>query len=227
MKKYECGVCKRKFGSEIALNQHMNSKHEKKSEIKKTKKEIKLKFPKKIGIYITLVSVLLVVGFIVYRGINSSSGAEIGQIGSTHIHADIGIFLNGKQMTPIPPQYYVRSPYVHFEGGPGAGTVIHIHATGVPLSLLFKSLSVDFDSKCFTSYSGQKYCSDDQKTLKMFVKHKDGNWTQNYENEKYVFEDLDKILITYGNESMEGIEKQMDSVTDYSKDNSGRKMPLK
>ncbi len=219
MNKYECDVCKRKFDSETALKQHVNSKHEKKLKNKEADKT-KLKLPKKFSTYLIIAFITLVVGFIVYRGVNTTPGSQIGQLGSTHIHADIGIYLDGKEITPIPPQYYVKTPYVHFEGGPGAGTVIHIHATNVPLNLLFKSMGMNFDSDCFYLDNGQKYCTSGDKTLKMFIKHENENWAQNYDYGNYIFNDLDKILISYDNENQENLEKQMSSVTDYSKDNS-------
>lgn len=219
MDKYECDICRRKFGSETALKQHVNSKHREKLENKETHKT-KLKLPKKSSTYLILFFIVLVIGFIVYRGVNTTLGPQIGQLGSTHIHADIGIYLDGKEITPIPPQYYVKGPYMHFEGGPGAGTVIHMHAVNVPLVLLLKSMGMNLDPNCFYLDNGQKYCTSADKTLKMFVKHENENWTQNYDYGNYVFDDLDKILISYGNENQESLEEQMNSVTDYSRDNS-------
>lgn len=155
-----------------------------------------------------------------------TSPSQIGPIGSTHIHADIAVFLDGRQITPFGPQYYVRASHVHVESGPGEGTVIHIHATGVPLGNFFSTLGMKFNKDCFVSDNKVNYCNSDSKTLKMFVKHEGGNWTQNFDYDKYVFTDLDKILVTYGGETPDQLELHMNAVTDFSKDNSGRKMPV-
>ncbi len=60
----------------------------------------------------------------------------------------------------------------------------------------------------------------------MYVKHENETWGQNFEYGDYAFEDLDKILITYGDETEEEIIMQQNNVTDFSKDNSGRSMVL-
>ncbi len=166
-------------------------------------------------------SISLVVVAIIYlvatSGFNLSN--QIGAVGSTHIHADIAVFLNGNQITPFGQQYFVRSPYVHMEGGPGEGTVIHMHATNVPLNFFFKSLGMDLASNCFKLDTAENFCDSGDKTLKMYVKHAGGEWEQNFDNGNYVFRNLDKILITYGNENLDQIKIQENSVTDFSKDN--------
>ncbi len=176
--------------------------------------------------YLKYVAVFIVVFAIVYVWSTSSPQGpmpSIGPVGSTHIHADLGLFLDGKEITPLPEKYFVRISEVHMEGGPGVGTVMHMHSTGVPLKMFFNSLGMSFDSKCF-QFEGQRYCSDETKNLKMLVKHEGGQWEQNTDFESYVFKDLDKILITYGNETPEQIAEQQKQVTDASRLNSERKM---
>ena len=51
--------------------------------------------------------------------------------------------------------------------------------------------------------------NNDKKTLKMYI-----NGELNKEFSNYEFKDLDKILISYGNEDEKQIKKQIDSVTD-------------
>jgi hypothetical protein len=163
---------------------------------------------------------LIIVGIIyfVYQAL-SNPYSGMGPLGSTHIHADIAIYLNGKPITPFSTKYFLKSRYIHVEHGPGAGYVIHMHATNIPLGFFFKSLGMSFSKDCFILDDGSKYCNNETHTLKFYVKHKDSDWLLNEEFEKYVFKDLDKILISYGNESLEEIKAQQDSVTDYAKDN--------
>ncbi len=220
MEKVSCDVCNRKFKTSEALNQHKNDAH-KQSANKDEKQKSKLSKGKILAVAIPI----LIVGFIGY-GIYWALFTEgVGTIGSTHIHADFALFLDGNQLTPLPQQYFVASPYVHVETGPGAGTVIHMHATNVPLKMFFNSLGMKFTSNCFEVED--KYCNDVVNTLKMFVKHANDTWKQNYEYEKYVFQDLDKILITYGDETDEETQLQQGNVTDFSKDNSDKTMALR
>lgn len=231
MKKFECDVCKKRFDTETALRQHKNAKHfhESKPTVAESKAEttsisIDRRTIKKLAIPVLIILVLGGISYGFYKGISNPN--QIGPLGSTHIHADFALFLDGREITPLSPQYFVRSRYAHVEEGPGAGTVIHMHARNVPLSLFFNSLSMKFDSNCFVTDTNEKFCNEGNKTLKMYVKHKDGEWEQNFEYEKYIYKDLDKILISYGDETLEELQAQMDAVTDFSKDNAGRQMEL-
>ncbi len=222
MEKVSCGVCGRKFKTNEALNQHKSDAHKQASTVGETKKS-KLSKGK---ILIVLIPLLIVVG--IGYGLYWALTVEgVGSIGSTHIHADFAVFLNEKEITPLPRQYFVASPYVHIEDGPGAGTVIHMHATDVPLKMFFNSLGMKFNSECFEVNNNNKYCNAGDSTLKMFVKYANTTWEQNFEYEKYIFKDLDKILITYGSETPEQIQLQQNNVTDFSKDNSGKDMVLR
>ena len=225
MEKVSCDVCGRKFKTEDALKQHKNDAHSQKSAkttgVEQTKK--RMSRGKILAIGIPLATVLLIA-----YGIYWAATTEgIGTLGSTHIHADFAVYLDGDPITPLPEQFFVASPYMHVETGPGAGTVIHMHASNAPLKMFFNSLGMKFNSECFEITGDSKYCNDDINTLKMFAKHVNGTWQQNFEYGDYAFLDLDKILITYGDEADEEIQLQQNNVTDFSKDNSGRSMVLR
>lgn len=159
-------------------------------------------------------------------GTASTVNAPIGALGSIHTHADFAVYLDGEKITPLGPSYYVRNAFVHVESGPGDGNVIHMHATNVPLGFFFRSVGMSFNSNCFRLDNGKDYCSDGNKTLRMFVRHEGGEWQENRQFHTYVFQDLDKVLITYGDEAEEGLRAQMDSVTDFSRSNSDGVMDL-
>ena len=224
MEKVQCKDCKKTFDSARALEQHTTAKHSQQSETYKSAQVVKRKFStKSLAVYAIVV---FVAGIVIYGLIWAfTTPNQIGPIGGTHIHADFAVFLDGKQITPFGPQYFVRARHVHVESGPGEGTIIHMHATGVSLGNFFNTLSMKFDKDCFVTDSKVSYCNSADKTLKMFVKHAVGNWTQNSDYDKYVFTDLDKILITYGNETPDQLQLQMNAVTDFAKENSGRVMP--
>ena len=156
----------------------------------------------------------------------SQVSAPIGTLGSTHIHADFALFLDGKEFTPLGPKYFVKIPTVHVETGAGAGSVMHMHATNVPLSFFFKSLGMTFNNQCFTLDNGKEYCNVGDKTLKMYVRHEGGQWEESKKFHTYVFQDLDQILITYGNETDDEIRAQQDSVGSDSAANADRPMDL-
>ncbi len=129
--------------------------------------------------------------------------ATLGVLGSQHIHADFKLFIDDKQfdfssfshMQRMKEQKSVSS-FIHVDSGAPEpekiGDVLHMHATGVPLSLFFESIGINFD-----------------KNLKLFV-----NGKENKEGNKYVFKDLDKILITNGKGN---IQEQLKSITDFAK----------
>ncbi len=132
----------------------------------------------------------------------------IGALKSTHIHADVKVYLNGQSIDFSQRKYQLASSYIHFEDG--LGDVIHIHATGMTLGHLFKSLGMDFNNNCLVA-QGQSYCNGGDKTLKFYV---NGNPNTLFDN--YVIKDLDKYLISYGDDNDSEIQKQLSSITNLA-----------
>ncbi|MBI2547280.1 MAG: hypothetical protein HYW23_02430 [Candidatus Aenigmarchaeota archaeon] len=220
MDKITCETCSRRFKTAEALEQHKSAAHNR--HMKETKPHGKRKLTKtKLILMLVLIGAIGLVGYAIYW---SSTSVGPGTIGSTHIHADFAIYVDGKQITPLPRQYFVLSPYMHVEEGPGAGSVLHMHATNVPLKMFFESAGMKLDSKCLELNNYNSLCDDGVNTLKMFVKHSNSTWGSNYEYGDYVFKDLDKILISYGSETQDKIVLEQNNVTDFSKDNSGKMM---
>ncbi len=157
---------------------------------------------------------------------NMDSSSTIGILGSQHIHADLKIYINGRAlgedtlgllaMDMSKMDSDLTSSFIHFDKGAlepeDDGDVIHMHASGVPLWIFFQSVGMKFDKGCITLENKEKVCSEGNKQLKFFVNGKENN-----EFENYVFKDLDKILISYGDENEEEIQKQLESITDFSK----------
>ena len=132
----------------------------------------------------------------------------IGTIGSTHIHANIKVYLNGQALDFSQRKYQVATSYIHFEDG--MGDVIHVHATGLALEHLFHSIRMDFTNNCIF-YEGQNYCNEGDKKLKFYV-----NGQTNNEFGNRIIKDLDKYLISFGNENESDIQKQIESVTNLA-----------
>ena len=154
---------------------------------------------------------------------NMDSSSTIGILGSQHIHADWKIYIDGKALDLSDKSHMERmrsnlpvSSFIHVDSGAPApektGDVIHMHAKGVPLWIFFDSVGMDFNKDCLTLENEEKLCNDGNKKLRFFVNGKENN-----EFENYVFKDLDKILISYGNEKGEEIRTQLNSITGFAK----------
>ena len=151
-------------------------------------------------------------------GINS----QMGVLGSQHIHADWKIYINGQVPDLSDKSHMERmrnnqpvSSFIHVDSGAPApeetGDIIHMHATGIPLWVFFNSIGMDFNKDCITLENNEKFCNEKNKKLKFYVNGKPNN-----EFENYVFNDLDKILISYGDENNEQIRNQLDSITSFA-----------
>lgn len=147
--------------------------------------------------------------------------AKIGILGSQHIHADWKVYIDGKALDFSDKSHMERmrnnipvSSFIHVDSGAPSpektGDVLHMHATGVPLWIFFKSIGMDFNKDCI-SLDKQKFCNKGNRKLRFLV-----NGKPNSEFENYVFNDLDKILVSYDSENEEEIKNQLSSITDFA-----------
>src|SRR5438445_5356128 len=205
MKQHQCQYCGKKFEMDSALKQHLDAKHmtaiaPKIEKVAAPSIQINSRKMKRYGTYFGVVAFIFLAGY----GIFQFSGgvvANIGPVGSTHQHVDFKMYIHGKPVDFSKSQYQLRSQYVHFEAGDG--DVIHKHATGVTLDFLFRTLRMSFNKDCIALDTGQRYCNDGTNTVKFYV-----NGNQSSLFEKYELHDLDKVLISYGNETPEQIKLQ-------------------
>lgn len=145
---------------------------------------------------------------------NMNPESQIGILGSQHLHADFKVYVNGKPINFANSGYYMKSSFLHLDDNQNkedAAGVLHMHATGVPLWIFFKSIGMDFNKDCITLENKEKFCNDGNKKLKFFVNGKENNEFQNY-----VFKEMDKILISYGGENLEQIQNQLSSITGFA-----------
>ena len=129
-----------------------------------------------------------------------------------HIHADFKMIANDTPIDFSTNKYMstetrVLDPYIHLHDG--ESNLIHMHAPNQTLGKFFRSIGFQLTSTCFTLDTNVSYCNDGSKTLKLFV-----NGQPNTQFENYIFNDLDRILITYGDDSPEAIAQQIASVSD-------------
>ena len=133
-------------------------------------------------------------------------------LGDVHNHADFKIYIHNEPLNFAQEKYMsdkdkTLSNFIHVHDMDG--DVIHQHMSTIKLKEFFKSIGMELNNDCFVTDDGTKYCNEGNKTLKMFV---NGNLQNDIEN--YEFKDLDRILISYGNDDQATIQKQIESVTD-------------
>lgn len=211
MDEHKCNDCDKIFDSSDALSQHKEAKHSLSAE--KTHNTRKPVDKTKIAIYGLIILIGAAAVYVIMSSL--SSGPRIGSVGSTHEHVDFKIYIEGKAIDFSQPKYQLASQYIHMENG--IGTLIHKHATGVTLGDFLKTVSMDMDKDCFKANTEKKYCNGEGKTLKFYLNSK-----LTTPNADYDLSDLDKFLISYGNETEDGIKTQLNSITDLAKTESGK-----
>ena len=135
-----------------------------------------------------------------------SSGPGIpegaGKLGDEHEHASILVRIFGDKFDFSVPSYQIKSSWIHFEESDG--TTIHRHSSGVELGFLFESINIELDENCFIFPDGREFCTGEDYSLKYYLNHQIVNSINDH-----VFEDGDRILISFGSESEEQIEEQL------------------
>ncbi len=156
---------------------------------------------------------------ILFVAILLSSCGTVKNPDPDHTHADFAIFIEGKKVDLSATKYMSGSskdkthsgalhPDLHLHDG--NGNVIHKHHDGLSLSMFFRSIGITMikGENC-VKIEKKEYCSLGPKRWKMFL-----NGKQVAFDPSYVFSDLDKILLSYGNETEEALRKQLESLSD-------------
>ena len=154
-----------------------------------------------------LAIIVLIVGYSSYVFVTMDADvpggpAGAGKLGDAHEHASLLVRIFGDKFDFSVPSYQIKSSWIHFEESDG--TTIHRHSTGVELGYLFDTLNIGIDSECYRFPDGRQFCTNEDYSLKYYINH------QIVDNiSDYVFEDGDRILISFGNETPEQIEEQL------------------
>ena len=154
-----------------------------------------------------LALIALIVGYASYEFVTMDAdipGAPpgAGKLGDEHEHASLLVRIFGDKFDFSVPSYQIKSSWIHFEESDG--TTIHRHSTGVTLGYLFDSINIGIDNKCFVFPDGRQFCTNEDYSLKYFINHKPVS-----DINHYIFEDGDRILISFGPETPEQIEEQL------------------
>ncbi len=151
--------------------------------------------------------ILVIVGYSAYNFVTmqgSVPGAPpgAGLLNDEHAHTSILVRIFGDKFDFTSPAFQIKSSWIHFEGQDG--DTIHRHSTGVTLGYLFGTLSLTVDDECFVFPDGRQFCNSDDYSIKFFINHE-----QVPNIHDYIGNENDRVLISYGNESPEEIEKQL------------------
>jgi len=116
----------------------------------------------------------------------------VGEFGSDHAHAAVVVFIDDVQLNFGLPVFQLQSKYIHLEDR--NPYLIHKHATGVPLDMLFSSFGMDVSSECIgNSLNSKEYCVDSENSLVFMINEKIYSDITTYE-----IKHNDRILISYG-----------------------------
>jgi len=154
-----------------------------------------------------LAGVAVIVGYSAYNFVNlgsSGPGAPqgAGTLGDEHEHASLLARIHTDKFDFSVPAYQIKSSWIHFEGHDG--NTIHRHASGVTLGYLFDTLRITLTDQCFVFPDGREFCTNDEYSLKFYINH---NQVPDIRN--YVLQEDDRILISYGDQTLEQIEAQL------------------
>ena len=157
-----------------------------------------------------LVIVLIVItsyNFVTMESDEMGAPDGAGSLGGEHEHASILVKIFGDTFDFTAPTYQIKSSWIHFEESDGK--TVHRHASGVTLGYLFETLNIGLDDKCYTFPDGRNFCTVEDKegeeySLKFYINHEKVSDIRDY-----VIKDGDRILISYGNESQEKIDRQL------------------
>ncbi len=128
-----------------------------------------------------------------------------GPLNDEHEHVALLVRIHGDKFDFSLPSYQIKSSWIHFEGSDG--DTVHRHASGVTMGYLFETLGIGLNDECFAfkSQEGERaFCNDDKFSLKFFINHK-----QVPSILDYVGQEDDRILISYGGETPEEVEEQL------------------
>ena len=154
-----------------------------------------------------LALIAVIVGYSSYVFVTMDSNAPgappgAGKLGDEHVHSSLLVRIFGDKFDFAVPSYQIKSSWIHFEDSDG--TTIHRHATGVTLGYLFDSLNIGIDTKCFVFPDGRQFCTNEDYSLKYYINHQPVSNIYDY-----IFEDGDRIMISFGAETPEQVEEQL------------------
>jgi hypothetical protein len=125
------------------------------------------------------------------------------------------MYVNGKQIDFTKPEYQERHPLVHIEDPAITPYLIHKHATGITYGMFFKTIDITLGD-CL-NVNGKEFCDANGRTVKYYL---NGNIVPDLFHTE--IHDLDKVLVSYGAETLPELQAQLASIGDRAKLQSGK-----
>jgi len=149
----------------------------------------------------------VIVGYSAYVFVNTGGAGPgtppgAGALGSAHENIPLLVRIFGDKFDFSTSAYQIKSSYMHFEGG--NGNIIHRHASGVTMGYFFETLGLTLTDECYIFKDGREFCSNEDYSLKFYINNQQVDSILDY-----IGQQNDKILISYGNETPEEIEEQL------------------
>ncbi len=137
-------------------------------------------------------------------------GGELRQ--TVHWHADLALYINGERYNFDQDRFYSTteeklSENVHLHRP--WHVVVHVHREGTTWWEFFDSLGFEFTDVCLTLPEGDRYCNSETKQLSFIL--------NGVKVDTLAFEDItniDRVLISYGDEGDEELMQRFAEVTD-------------
>lgn len=157
-----------------------------------------------------MAAVAAVVGYAVFIFVTTPTSASgippgAGPLNDEHEHAALLVVIHGDVFDFSGAVFQLQNNWIHFESQDG--TTIHRHASGVTMGYLFETLNITVDEQCYVFPNGREFCTDDNFSLKYYI-----NKEQVQSISDHVLQDGDRILISYGGEDPEEIQRQLDQL---------------
>lgn len=142
--------------------------------------------------------IFMAVGFTaLFLGFAKLSSATVTAVNPdpNHSHADFAVSIDS-QLIDFSNEKYMSNEEKHlskyFHLHDGMGTLIHRHQPGLTLGDFFSSLNITLSKDCVTLDDRQALCTEGTSRWRMVV-----NGEERLLDPSFVFEDTDKILLTY------------------------------
>ncbi len=154
--------------------------------------------------------IAVIVGYSVYTFISQPVSAPgtppgAGALFDEHEHASILVRIFGDKFDFSGVSFQIKNSWIHFEGGDG--NTVHRHSSGVTSGYLFETLGIGLTAECFIFPDGREFCNNEDYSLKFFINHQPVSNISNY-----VLNEGDKILISYGDETLEQLDEQLEEL---------------
>lgn len=154
--------------------------------------------------------IAVIVGYSVYTFMSqpvSTPGTPpgAGVFGDEHEHVSVLVRIFGDKFDFSGPAFQIKNRWIHFEGRDG--DTVHRHSSGVTSGYLFETLGIDLTSECFIFPDGREFCNNEDYSLKFYINHEPVPSILDY-----VGNEGDKILISYGDETLEQLDEQLEEL---------------